>query len=135
MAERKRFNEQVAERLTEAVRTLLDDVPELDGVAIALTYNPSVGDPLPQCLVLGNPHDPDLLGRMCLQSVRLLQTHTEGMAAHFALAAQTRDTLQKEIDALKQQSAEAAPQGAGQAEGAATRDSAFGGPPDSSQDH
>jgi hypothetical protein len=81
MPERKRFNEEIQERIDTFGKTLIKDIPELMGVGIALTYAQDLGEPEPQSYAYARDGDPRLICRMAMQSITLLGLHINNVVA------------------------------------------------------
>jgi len=100
--QRKKFYEEINERLRDVVTKLIDEFPELEGAAIALTYTPELGD-VPACLVLGDLNDPHLICRMGLQVAKLQSMVSQGVSQHIVRAMKAHDQLTQETDAKRKE--------------------------------
>jgi len=101
MPDRKKFYEEINEQLHIIVMKLIEEHPELEGAAIALTYTSELGD-LPACLVLGDLKDPHLICRMGLQVAKLQAMVSQGVSQHIARAMDAHAHLTQEANAKQQ---------------------------------
>lgn len=101
MADRKKFYEEINEQLHTIVMKLIEEHPELEGAAIALTYTTELGD-LPACLVVGDLKDPFLICRMGLQVAKLQAMVSQGISQHIAQAVDAHAHLTQETNAKRQ---------------------------------
>jgi len=85
MTERKKFYEDIHAEVSEAIREIVDEHPELDGAAITLVYAPELRD-TPACIVLTDLSDPGLLCRVGAQVAKLQAMVAQGISRHMSQA-------------------------------------------------
>jgi len=94
---KKKFYDDINEQLHTVVKELMAEHPELEGVAMAVVYDPALGD-LPPGLVFGNLQKPEYLCQVGVQVAKLQAMIAGGVSMHFAEAGAAIQQEKKDID-------------------------------------
>jgi len=93
--EQQVFSEKVANALRAKITELVDNTPEVVGIAAAILYAPQLGDDVAPCFVVSTPSPPHLhywtrlVGRLCKLQQLLITKYYDMLAQ---LATQTKNT-------------------------------------------